>query len=396
VLTVAGQGITGAEGVDSSSKSAEVERLRRLGRWLPGPVAALEVLGQAGLERAHQAYLAWLLDPQGSHGLDARVLSGVLRHSGRAADAGQLLLARVKKEDVQAESRADIVVTMPSHTLVIELKVQSGEGDEQTRRLADDYQNWPDPLLVFLTLDGSQPRDPRFQIMSFSELAGCLDAALKDAAEPGTTTEISGRATASDYLFVLKRMCGMDPINQHAAWFWLRNGHDMKFARNEAIRLLLLLPGHVETALRDLAGQLGSDLQVSRRNYTAVTEEGRKYQEEAVLVYRAQWCDSHGIPQFGVGMGQRAEDKYFDPFEINKRPFCGAWAEDPQARTILGEGKANRGWYNWAWWESIELVPSDMDEDFLAYYAELVKREVRRIWLDYNGEIDGIANQTPS
>ena len=35
----------------------------------------------------------------------------------------------MKKEDVQAESRADIIVTMPSHTLVIELKVHSGEGD---------------------------------------------------------------------------------------------------------------------------------------------------------------------------------------------------------------------------------------------------------------------------
>ena len=388
---MARQPITGAGGVDWSAKSAEVERLRRLGRWLPGPVAALEVLGQTGLEKAHQAYIAWLLDPRGPHGLDARVLSGVLRHFGRAATAGQLLLARVKKEDVQAESRADIVVMMPSHTLVIELKVHSGEGDEQTRRLADDYKNWPDPLFVFLTLNGSQPLDPRFQIMSFSELARCLDAALKDAAEPGTKTEVSGRATASDYLSVLKRMCGMDPVNQHAAWFWLRNGPDMKFARNEAIRLLLLLPGHVETALRDLAGQLGGDLQVSRRNYTAVTEESKEYQEEAVLLYRAQWCGSDGNPQFSVGMGQRAEDKYFDPFEINKRPFCGVWAEDPQARTILGEGKENRGWCNWAWWESIELTPSDVDEDFLAWYAELVKREVQRIWLDYNGEIDGIA-----
>jgi hypothetical protein len=60
-LTVAGQGVTGAGGVDWFAKSAEVERLRRLGGWLPGPVAGLEVLGQTGLERAHQAYIAWLV-----------------------------------------------------------------------------------------------------------------------------------------------------------------------------------------------------------------------------------------------------------------------------------------------------------------------------------------------
>ena len=52
--------------------------------------------------------------------------------SGQARrPAGSSLLARVKKEDVQAESRADIVVMMPSHTLVIELKVHSGEGDDR-------------------------------------------------------------------------------------------------------------------------------------------------------------------------------------------------------------------------------------------------------------------------
>lgn len=43
---------------------AELERLRESGLWLPGPATALEVLGNLGVERAHQNYLAWLLDPR--------------------------------------------------------------------------------------------------------------------------------------------------------------------------------------------------------------------------------------------------------------------------------------------------------------------------------------------
>lgn len=234
-----------------SSRSAQLEELRQLGLWLPGPVAALEVLGQIGVERAHQAYIAWLLDPRNPHGLGARVLANVSRYFRLGGTgAHQLSMARVKKEDVQAQSRADIVVIMPARTLVLELKVHSSEGEEQTRRLADDYANSPDPLFVFLTLNGDEPQDKRFQAMRLGKLAECLQAALDDAPEPCGKTEARGRATAYDYLYALERTCAMHPVNQHAARFWLRHGRDMDEARSEAVRLLELLPARAaETSL---------------------------------------------------------------------------------------------------------------------------------------------------
>ena len=62
------------------SRADELDNLRRQGLWLPGPAAALEVLAQTGLERAHQAYIAWLLNPCSTHGLGAQVLINLLRH----------------------------------------------------------------------------------------------------------------------------------------------------------------------------------------------------------------------------------------------------------------------------------------------------------------------------
>ena len=187
----------------------------------------------------------------------------------------------------------------------------------------------------------------------------------------------------------------MDPINQHAAWFWLRNGPDMNFAKNEAIRLLRLLPTRVEPALLDMAIALGGGLHVARIKYDAVTDNAT-YPEEAVLLYRPQWRGSDGHLRFGVGMGQRTQAKHIDPFDINRRPFYGVWAEDPQARAVLGQRRENRDWCNWAWWESIELTPSGTDEDFLLWYANLAAREVHRTWLDCSEAIDGVAEQATS
>ena len=317
-----------------AARSAELDRLKCQGLWLSGPTAALEVLGQTGVERAHQAYIAWLLDPGGSRGLGTGVLVHLLRHfSPEGTVLPPLTLSRVKKEDTRAQSRADIVVSSPARTVVIELKVHSGEGDEQTRRLAEDHSGSPSPLFIFLTLNGDQPRDARFQPMLLGELAVCLRTALDEAPQPRGHNEERGRATARDYVSALERKCGMGPVNQHAAVFWARHGLEMLNARDEAIRLLTMLPDAVDTALGCLAHELGGDLEVSRFPYVAQGRY-RSYQEVAVLLHRRRWRGSGIEPKFGVGFGQRASNVDF--FDTDKKPFFGVWAADPNVRAVLG------------------------------------------------------------
>lgn len=378
-------------GLPWSDLATDLESLKRRGLWLPGPTAALEVLGLTGVERAHQAYIAWLLDPRGTHGLGEAVLASVLQLCGAADGSPDALrAARVKSENVRERSRADIVVSMPERTLVIELKVHSGEGDEQTRRLADDYADSPRPCLVFLTLNGDQPLDPRFQSRRLDELAICLRAALAAAPEPQGDTRARGRAVAADYLYALKRKCGMEPVNQRAALFWLRYGSDMEAARCEAVRLLDLLPARIESALRVLAGDLPSPLQVSRVEYVARGRKDTSYSEVAVLLHRPQWTNSHGQPRFGAGAGQRT--KGVDPFDNDKSPFFGVWAEDSAARALLGDGQ----WHNWAWWDSVDLTPPAQGGDLLDWYTAVAVQNVRQAWLDNIKGIDEIARQVPS
>lgn len=368
-----------------SAWSDEIGLLARQGQWLPGPTAALEVLGQTGSERAHQAYIAWLLDPAGSHGLGTRLLVNMLGHlfAGEVAPPG-LAVTQVRSEDVRSQSRADIVVRMTDRTLVIELKVHSGEGDEQTRRLADDHSGSPDPLFVFLTLNGDRPLDGRFQPMRLGQLAICLRAALEDAPEPHSWNEQRGRATASDYLSALERKCGMAPVNEHAALFWLRHGREMGEAQEEARRLLALLPGEVETALTGLAEELAVGLQVTRVEYVA---PGRRADYPEL-----PFCYTVGTgvapPQNRCSLlGLGSEPRTLIPFDPNKMPFFGVWARDLQARAALGDG----AWHNWAWWNSVDLTPPENGENLLRWYRDAAVQAVHNTWNEYGPRIDELA-----
>jgi hypothetical protein len=375
---------------DWESLAAELESRKVNGAWLPGPAAALEILGMAGLERAHQAYIFWLLNPAGSHGLETRVLHNVLERFGDARSPLDLTAARVKIEDIRAQSRADIVVSMPERTLVIELKIHSGEGYEQTLRLADDHSSSPDPAFVFLTLDGDRPLDDRFSSMRLSELANALRIALAEAPGPHGPAELRGRATAIDYLYALERKCGMEPVNQHAARFWIRYGADMSQAKGEAARLLKMLPGRIDAALTIVARELGDDVAVARFEYPA---QGRSatYSEVAVLLHRPQWRGSSGKPLFGVGAGQRTKD--VDPHNRDWSPFFGVWAEDADARAHLRD---DGEWNNWAWWAPVDLTPPDDDEDLLDWYVTVAVRDLRRTWLENIEMIDELAARQSS
>ena len=57
----------------------------------------------------------------------------------------------------KARSRADIVFTSSEITLVIEVKVNARERENQCDDLYSDYYDKPRPYFVFLTPDGKKP-----------------------------------------------------------------------------------------------------------------------------------------------------------------------------------------------------------------------------------------------
>nr|WP_324606712.1 PD-(D/E)XK nuclease family protein [Kitasatospora azatica] len=337
--------------------AAELTRLRASGQWLSGPSTALGVLDREAQEAAHERYLAFLLDPQATHGLGPAVLAALLRRAGRGdltRSPAALDRSLVDRQIAGATSRPDIVVAGPGFTLVVELKIRAGEGKGQTGRQADDFAHCPDPVFVYLTPSGVAPADGRFRAVSLVDLAQDLAVALRAPLRWGGEHEKRGRAVTRDYLNALEELLGMSPVDEAAARFWLTNNQDMLTAQKAAKRLLVGLPDRAHAALSALAPKLGAGLAVARIEYTAVGEL-HEYQEVAVVLGHKEWLVP-GRPRCGFGLGQRLER--VDPDDPRWSPFVGFYCEDARLRDAVSAHFAREQWgRHWARWAHLPLTP---------------------------------------
>ena len=148
--------ITGRWERSIDSMWREADSLRDQGRWRAGHRTLMHALGVQYREAFLTAGLAWLLAPDGWHGLGSRALSGLIGQLGLPSAVSYPVSVAVEETRSGGETRADLVVRMPGVTLLIEAKVYAGEQPGQCDRLAEA---WADekPTLVFLTLDGRLP-----------------------------------------------------------------------------------------------------------------------------------------------------------------------------------------------------------------------------------------------
>lgn len=133
------------------------QALRARGAWARGPHDLMGILWLAGDEVRLCRVLAWLLDPEGSHGLGASFISSLL-HDWDAEFAGRDLDpqdVRVVSEDRRAGTRADLVLYGRGWTVVVEAKVSAPEQPDQGRRLEANWSE-DEPTFVFLTKSGNR------------------------------------------------------------------------------------------------------------------------------------------------------------------------------------------------------------------------------------------------
>jgi hypothetical protein len=135
------------------SLQALQQQLVSTGRWRGGPRTLLAALGVQHLELAMTAGLAWLLRPDGHHGLGDSVLRGLLAHLGAPAEAATGAV-RIELEETRDKTRADLVVYGSKWTLVVEAKTFAPEQPGQLDRLHRHWQAEPEPYFVFLTRRG--------------------------------------------------------------------------------------------------------------------------------------------------------------------------------------------------------------------------------------------------
>lgn len=185
------------------SMQSEVASLRGHGLWRGGHRTLMHALGSRHQEKHLTAGLAWLLDPDGWHGLGDKVLSGLLARVGLPTAIKHPVSVTAEETRSAGETRADLVVRMPGTTLLIEAKVYADEQPSQCDRLADSWA-LEKPTLVFLTIDGHPPRTAirsaaLWQRLTWPQIAAVIaDAAQAPDCAPGVrdllaTIEILGR-----------------------------------------------------------------------------------------------------------------------------------------------------------------------------------------------------------
>lgn len=187
----------------------EQNALLRNGAWNDGRSDMLGILGESRREAFHSAFLAWLLDPRGRHGFGVAFLVAFFRRCSPDMMHKDLHQARTALEVTRGDTRADIVITGPRFSIVIENKVDAIEQPQQCDRLYFQFGREAGTIFVFLSPSGRLPatatgpaRDA-FISLRHSDIATILRDVLRET--PAHERAKRGREVACNYLETLER-----------------------------------------------------------------------------------------------------------------------------------------------------------------------------------------------
>lgn len=146
-----------------------------------------DILKIARTEIRHSNMLAWLMDPRENHGLDDRVLRGIVQFVAQALNGDDVfkdLLVDTERFSIMREWRGiDILAVSDAdrYVLCIENKVGSGEHDNQLDRyrriIADTYPGFR-ARFVYLTPDCAEASDPEHWIpMGYADMLEIIETA---------------------------------------------------------------------------------------------------------------------------------------------------------------------------------------------------------------------------
>ena len=145
----------------------KVEEERKRGEWFN----VFNVLGMSTDEvRTHSAFIAELLNPQGSHGCGDEFLKAFIKvipslngfdiETMRAKTQVELFIGRINEDSTEG-GRLDIIVHTDTHAIIIENKIYAGDGWKQLLRYHEfaerEYKN--NYSILYLTLDGGSPSE---------------------------------------------------------------------------------------------------------------------------------------------------------------------------------------------------------------------------------------------
>lgn len=227
-----------------------------------------EVLGIEKSENRHSAFLAWLLDPNETHGLGDYFLRRFLWRVTTYARAHQVAsitpldVDQWKLRDVTVETerhRIDILVGSQEDRFVcaIENKVFSGEHSNQLKRyrhIVEREFNGVTPLYVLLTVEGGLPaskEDAAYYVpMSYSQIS---DLTQHVVTARSSSLGVNVQGTLQQYNTSLRRHVLVDSdIQQLARQIYRKH--------REAIELIIEARPDVQQEVRDIVESIMKDV----------------------------------------------------------------------------------------------------------------------------------------
>lgn len=145
-----------------------------------------EAAGLTREEIRHSAFLSFLLDPQGQHGLGDFLVTRVLQDALTGSSSDTLSVLDVELMDLsdivphREYANIDILLTSSKNSLavIIENKIGTGEHSDQLRKYLEHvrrrYPTWA-VLAVFLSPEGIEPSHEAYRPLSYESIAKILE-----------------------------------------------------------------------------------------------------------------------------------------------------------------------------------------------------------------------------
>lgn len=193
------------------------------------------ILGISRAELKHSNFLAWLLDPNESHGLGRIFLTKFLRKlvaSGIVENLDEFEIEDLNFNNVELRrewKNIDLLIIFDTHVICIENKFDSKEHSNQLVKYREIVgKNFEDKkqIFVYLTPTGSEEK-PHYVTYSYVSIIEQIDTILRIH---GTSLSSSVNQYISDYITTLKRELTMtDDVNALAARIYKRHKDLIEF-----------------------------------------------------------------------------------------------------------------------------------------------------------------------
>ena len=205
LLVVAAGQVRVAQWEEHFARIAKEEiHLRDSGRWLTGRTDWLGVLDRERHEMTHSRLLGWLCDPAGQHGMGTTFLTRFLAFADSPHPPDAQATVSFEVLGPSGETRADVVIELPTGAVVIENKVDAPESPDQCLKLSFDH---PEPAhLVLLSPYLSTPLTAgdsvgRWRTMRWRDIRRLLTECVACATGPAAHI-------AREYEATLRRLFG--------------------------------------------------------------------------------------------------------------------------------------------------------------------------------------------